>query len=92
MMVPLLGAIVISALSALLKKNDRARRSIFEECRMLLGVAVANLVSLFDPQVVVIRGGLASAPHSSHSDPHCFLNPARMGIESRIYGKELNGV
>jgi glucokinase len=40
--------------------NTRARR-IFERAGTLLGLGVANLISLFDPEVVVLTGGLTQA-------------------------------
>ncbi len=43
------------------RQGDPLARRIFEDCGRILGLAVANLVSLFDPEVVVIGGGLAFA-------------------------------
>jgi predicted NBD/HSP70 family sugar kinase len=41
--------------------GDRLARQVFARAGRLLGLAVANLISLFDPEVVVIGGGLAAA-------------------------------
>jgi glucokinase len=43
------------------QKGDRLAREVFRQVGRLLGLAVANLVSLFDPEVVVIGGGLAAS-------------------------------
>jgi glucokinase len=43
------------------RRGDVVSRNVYREAGRLLGYAVANLVSLFDPETVVIGGGLASA-------------------------------
>jgi glucokinase len=43
------------------RKGDIVAIEVFLEAGRLLGYGVANLVSLFDPEVVVIGGGLAKA-------------------------------
>jgi glucokinase len=43
------------------RRGDVASIEVYREAGRLLGYAVANLVSLFDPEIVVIGGGLASA-------------------------------
>jgi len=43
------------------RNGDASAREIFRVAGRRLGLAVANLVSLFDPQVVVVGGGLAGA-------------------------------
>lgn len=43
------------------RRGDVASIKVYREAGRLLGYAVANLVSLFDPEIVVIGGGLASA-------------------------------
>jgi glucokinase len=55
-----------SALTALqvakaARAGDRAALAIFWRAGRLLGYGIGNLISLFDPQVVVIGGGLAGA-------------------------------
>lgn len=41
--------------------GDRLARDVFARAARNLGRAIANLVSLFDPEVVVLTGGLANA-------------------------------
>ena len=43
------------------RAGDRLARRVFERAGRFLGFAVANLISLFDPEVVVLGGGLAGA-------------------------------
>jgi glucokinase len=41
--------------------GDRLATKIFDDSGRVLGFAVANLVSLFDPEMVIIGGGMAAA-------------------------------
>jgi glucokinase len=43
------------------RQGDRVALDIFKRAGRFLGFAVANLVSLFDPQVIAISGGMAAA-------------------------------
>ena len=45
--------------AAAARQKDALALEIFKDCGKFLGYAVANLVSLFDPKVVVIGGGMA---------------------------------
>jgi glucokinase len=58
------------------RRGDRTSINIFLEAGRLLGYGVANLVSLFDPEIVVIGGGLAKA-----SD--LFLDALRKAVKER---------
>jgi glucokinase len=40
-------------------RGDRAARGIFEEAGMHLGTGIANLINIFNPDLVVIGGGVA---------------------------------
>jgi glucokinase len=42
-------------------QGDRLALDVFHHCGRFLGFAVANLISLFDPEIVVIGGGMAAA-------------------------------
>jgi glucokinase len=48
-------------IAALAREHDPFARQIFQRMGKLLGLAVANLISLFDPQVVIVSGGLRGA-------------------------------
>ncbi len=70
------------------RRGDVLSIEVFLEAGRLLGYAVANLVSLFDPEIVVIGGGLARA-----SD--LFLDVLRKGTRERaqpISGKQVRVV
>ena len=43
------------------RRGDRSAREIFQRMGKTLGMGVANLVSLFDPEVIVLSGGMAAA-------------------------------
>ncbi len=58
------------------RRGDRASIEVYLEAGRLLGYGVANLVSLFDPEIVVIGGGLAKA-----SD--LFLDALRKAMQER---------
>jgi len=58
------------------RRGDRTCMNIYLETGRLLGYGVANLVSLFDPEIVVIGGGLAKA-----SD--LFLDALRKAVKER---------
>ncbi len=47
--------------AAAARRGDRLALDIFNASGRLLGFGVANLVSLFDPEIVVIGGGMAAA-------------------------------
>ncbi|HEU5334675.1 MAG TPA: ROK family protein [Terriglobales bacterium] len=49
------------AIARLAREGDGVARRIFQRAGTLLGLAVANFISLFDPQVVVVSGGMIAA-------------------------------
>jgi glucokinase len=70
------------------RRGDRVSSRVYLEAGRLLGYGVANLVSLFDPEIVVIGAGLAQA-----SD--LFLNALRKSMKERaqpISGKQVRVV
>jgi glucokinase len=58
------------------RRGDRKSIKIFLEAGRTLGYGVANLVSLFDPEIVVIGGGLAKAGD-------LFLKELRKAVKER---------
>jgi glucokinase len=48
-------------IAELARKGDVSAKEIYRRVGKLLGLAVANLISLFDPEVVVFGGGLSGA-------------------------------
>ena len=65
--------------------GDTASREAFREAGHYLGVALAGFVNIFDPQVIVIGGGVAKA-----SD--LLLEQARATMESLAMSQPLKGV
>jgi glucokinase len=47
--------------AAAARRGDRKSAEIYLQAGRILGHGVANLISLFDPEIVVIGGGLANA-------------------------------
>lgn len=43
------------------KNNDQLAIEIFDQMGMYLGVALANLVNIFNPEMIVVAGGVANA-------------------------------
>jgi glucokinase len=70
------GALNAEDVAEAARRGDRASINIYVEAGRMLGYGVANLVSLFDPEIVVIGGGLAKA-----SD--LFLDALRKGVKER---------
>jgi glucokinase len=70
------------------RRGDATAKKVYLDAGRLLGYGVANLVSLFDPEIVVITGGLAQA-----SD--LFLDVLRKAMRERaqpISGKQVRTI
>jgi predicted NBD/HSP70 family sugar kinase len=70
------GAITAYEVAKAARRGDIMSTEVYLEAGRLLGYGVANLVSLFDPEMVVIGGGLAKA-----SD--LFLDALRKAMKER---------
>ena len=55
------GELTPEAIARLAREHDPLAGQIFQHMGKLLGLAVANLISLFDPQVVIVSGGMIAA-------------------------------
>ncbi|MFH1691939.1 MAG: ROK family protein [Candidatus Omnitrophota bacterium] len=53
--------ISLEDLSAMAKKGHQKAKAIWEDVGCLLGMAIAGMVNVFNPQIIVIGGGVASA-------------------------------
>ncbi len=69
------------AITVAAEAGDPVALAAFDEVGSWLGVGVANLVASFDPQIVVIGGGLSAA-----SD--LLLEPARRALRESLVGAE----
>lgn len=56
-----LSKITAHEVAAAARQGDRLAFSVFHRAGRLLGFGIANMVSLFDPEVVIIGGGMAGA-------------------------------
>jgi len=68
-----------SVINAALKRKDPVMREVMEHAQQYLGILVANVVNLLDPDCVVIGGGLAGrlgelyvGPIREHAHEHFF--------------------
>ncbi len=69
--------ITAQELDKLAKKGNKAAKEIWEDFGKNLGVGIANLVNILDPEVIVIGGGFSGAGES-------ILKPAREEAKKRI--------
>ena len=69
------------AITAAAEAGDPVALAAFDGGRQWLGVGVANLVASFDPQIVVIGGGLSAAGD-------LLLEPARRALRESLVGAE----
>ncbi|MFL5824851.1 MAG: ROK family protein [Solirubrobacteraceae bacterium] len=65
--------------------GDAAARGVLELIGTRLGVAIANFINIFNPQVVVIGGGVMAAGE-------LLLEPARAEVAARALGPARQGV
>ena len=61
------------------KKGDTVAREVFEETGFYIGIGVTNIIALFDPDVVVISGGVSRAGR-------VLFDPIRKTVEQRVLG------
>jgi glucokinase len=62
------------------KEGDEAALALFERIGYWLGVGIASLITIFDPDVVVVGGGLAATGD-------LLLAPARASMERYVFGR-----
>jgi glucokinase len=55
------GELTAADVAEAARRGNRAARAVFATMGRTLGAGVANLVSLFDPEVIVLSGGMAAA-------------------------------
>ncbi|EZH67770.1 hypothetical protein DH09_07535 [Bacillaceae bacterium JMAK1] len=82
------------------ESGDSLALEIIDECSYYLALALANAVTLINPNKVLIGGGISAAgdslfqPIRKHfsrfslleTDPEAFIVPAKLGNEAGIYG------
>jgi glucokinase len=82
------------------RRGDPKARVVFDRAAQRLGLAIANLVSLFDPEIVVLTGGLSNANDllmegirtaaasraQPLSFPHVEIVTSTLGTEANLLG------
>ena len=74
---PVTGEIVFAAAS----EGDKAALALFERVGHWLGVGIASLVTIFDPDLVVVGGGVAATGE-------LLLAPARASFERYVHARD----
>jgi glucokinase len=67
------------------KRGDRVAREVFSEVGYYLGIGIANLLALFDPEIVIISGGIARAGRVLFTPIHKTVQQAALGSEHRRF-------
>jgi glucokinase len=63
------------------KKGDHVAREVFSEVGYYIGVGVANILALFDPDIVIISGGISRAGR-------ILFDPIRSTVKQSVLGAE----
>jgi glucokinase len=74
---PVTGEVVFAAAS----EGDKAALALFERVGHWLGVGIASLVTIFDPDLVVVGGGVAATGD-------LLLTPARASFERYVHARQ----
>ncbi|MEO0138032.1 MAG: ROK family protein [candidate division WOR-3 bacterium] len=61
------------------RRNDKVAREVFETIGNYIGIGVSNIINLFDPEVVIVSGGIARAGK-------VLFEPIRKTVQARILG------
>lgn len=67
------------------KRGDRVAREVFSEVGYYLGIGVANVLALFDPEIVIISGGIARAGEILFKPVRQTVHRVALGSEHRHY-------
>lgn len=63
------------------KKGDRVAQEVFEEIGYYIGIGLSNIINLFDPEIVIISGGIARAGK-------IIFEPVRKTVAQKVLGPE----
>ena len=67
------------------KDGDKVAREVFAEVGYYLGVGVANIIALLDPDIIIISGGIARAGRILFEPIRNTVNRITLGSEYRHY-------
>jgi glucokinase len=76
------GAVTGAVVGAAAVAGDAFARSVVEEAGRMLGLGMASLVNIFDPELIVVGGGAVAGLGE------LILGPARRAMGERIVGRE----
>lgn len=62
------------------KRGDSVSKKVFSEIGFYIGIGVANIINLLDPDVIIVSGGISRAGN-------VLFEPMRKTVEERILGK-----
>ena len=79
------GPVTAEMMQRAAEMGDEASQQAFREAGHYFGVALASYVNIFDPEVIVVGGGVAKAGD-------LFLDVARATMEDRAMAQPLKGV
>lgn len=63
------------------KKGDKISKEVFAEIGFYVGIGVTNIIALFDPDVIVISGGVSRAGR-------ILFDPIRKTVAKRLFGAQ----
>lgn len=63
------------------KKGDAVSKKVFEQIGFYIGIGVSNIISLFDPDIIVISGGISKAGR-------ILFEPIRKTVAQRVMGAQ----
>ncbi|MDH4210996.1 MAG: ROK family protein [candidate division WOR-3 bacterium] len=67
------------------KKGDKVAREVFAEVGQYVGIGVANIIALFDPDIIILSGGIARAGSILFEPVRNTVSRATLGPEHRRY-------
>jgi len=79
------GAVTCEMMARAAHEGDEVCREVFRQTGRYLGVTLANCINIFNPQVIVIGGGVALAAD-------LFMDEARATMEARAIAESLKDV
>jgi glucokinase len=63
------------------RKEDRIAQKVYERIGYYLGVGITNIIHLYDPQIVIVSGGIAKAGR-------ILFNPLRKTVKQHVMGSK----
>jgi glucokinase len=67
------------------RKGDKVAREVFAEVGQFVGIGVANIIALFDPDIIIISGGIARAGRILFEPVRNTVSRTALGTEHRRY-------